>query len=98
MVKVTVVNFDGRRTDYDVDYPIAYCEKIRESQNALVFESKNVSEVYVDDKLKEKFPKSLSYIYHHTLASVLKYEISSFVSSESLARKKTSESIPLSDQ
>ena len=74
MVKVTVVNFDGRRTDYDVDYPIAYCEKIRESQNALVFESKNVSEVYVDDKLIMEFQGTSLELVQPKTKKVMEYK------------------------
>jgi|TARA_R100000081_G_C4808799_1_gene169534 hypothetical protein len=51
MKKVKVVYFDNGSSTYDVDYPIAYCEKIRENENALVFDDKRVAEVYVDDKL-----------------------------------------------
>jgi len=51
MVKVKVVNLDGRETEYDVEYPKAYIAKIIESQNALVEEVRNVREVYANGKL-----------------------------------------------
>lgn len=51
MVKVKVVNLDGRETEYDVEYPKAYIAKIIESQNALVEEVRNVREIYADGKL-----------------------------------------------
>jgi len=51
MVKVKVVNLDGRETEYDVEYPKAYIAKIIENQNALVEEVRNVREVYANGKL-----------------------------------------------
>ena len=51
MVKVKVVNLDGREIEYDVEYPKAYIAKIIESQNALVEEVRNVREIYADGKL-----------------------------------------------
>jgi len=51
MVKVKVINLDGRETEYDVEYPKSYIAKIIENQNALVEEVRNVREVYANGKL-----------------------------------------------